>query len=132
ATQRFFFGRANNNSAGGFVYDHVTNTLTVRTDGNDVASFNAAGEFTCAAGFVGPLTGNVTGNVSGSAATLATTRSITYTGDVTGTFNFNGSADVSTGLTIPNDTVTNAKAADMATATIKGRTTAGTGDPEDL
>jgi hypothetical protein len=34
--------------------------------------------------------------------------------------------------TIANDSVTNAKAANMATATIKGRTTAGTGDPEDL
>ncbi|MBA1141764.1 DUF2793 domain-containing protein [Mesorhizobium neociceri] len=34
--------------------------------------------------------------------------------------------------TIDNDVVTNAKAANMATATIKGRTTAGTGDPEDL
>lgn len=30
------------------------------------------------------------------------------------------------------DQVTNTKLADMATATIKGRTTAGTGDPEDL
>jgi hypothetical protein len=35
-------------------------------------------------------------------------------------------------FTIDNDVVTNAKAADVATATIKGRTTAGTGDPEDL
>lgn len=34
--------------------------------------------------------------------------------------------------TVDNDVVTNAKAANMATATIKGRTTAGTGDPEDL
>lgn len=34
--------------------------------------------------------------------------------------------------TIDNDTVDNAKAANMATQTIKGRTTAGTGDPEDL
>lgn len=34
--------------------------------------------------------------------------------------------------TIDNDVVTNAKAADVATATFKGRTTAGTGDPEDL
>ncbi len=34
--------------------------------------------------------------------------------------------------TIDNDVVTNAKAADMATATFKGRTTAATGDPEDL
>lgn len=46
----------------------------------------------------------------------------THTGDVTG----------STDLTIANDAVTNAKLANMATATLKGRATAGTGDPEDL
>jgi hypothetical protein len=34
--------------------------------------------------------------------------------------------------TIDNGVVTNAKLADVATATIKGRTTAGTGSPEDL
>lgn len=34
--------------------------------------------------------------------------------------------------TIDNNVVSNAKLADVATATIKGRTTAGTGDPEDL
>lgn len=34
--------------------------------------------------------------------------------------------------TIDNDVVSNAKLANMATATIKGRATAGTGDPEDL
>lgn len=33
---------------------------------------------------------------------------------------------------LADDAVTNAKAAHMATQTIKGRTTAGTGDPEDL
>ena len=35
-------------------------------------------------------------------------------------------------LTVDNNVVTNAKMADVATATFKGRTTAGTGDPEDL
>lgn len=46
-----------------------------------------------------------------------------------------GDITVSAGTTvwtIDNDVVTNAKAANMATATVKGRTTAGTGDPEDL
>ena len=46
----------------------------------------------------------------------------THTGDVTG----------ATALTIADDAVTNTKAANMAVNTIKGRVTAGTGDPEDL
>jgi hypothetical protein len=47
------------------------------------------------------------------------------TGDVTASAGSNST-------TIANDAVTNGKLANMATATIKGRTTAGTGDPEDL
>ena len=47
------------------------------------------------------------------------------TGDVTASAGSNAT-------TIANDAVTNAKLANMATETIKGRTTAGTGDPEDL
>lgn len=35
-------------------------------------------------------------------------------------------------LTVANDVISNAKLANMATQTFKGRTTAGTGDPEDL
>lgn len=56
---------------------------------------------------------------------LTTNATITQTGDVTGS----GTTAITT--TIANDAVTNAKAANMANATIKCRTTAGTGDPED-
>ena len=55
-------------------------------------------------------------------ANTAKVTNATHTGDVTG----------ATALTIANDAVTNAKAANMATARIKGRVTAGTGDPEDM
>jgi len=55
-------------------------------------------------------------------ANTAKVSNATHTGDVTG----------STALTIAADAVTNAKLANMATATLKGRNTAGTGDPEDL
>lgn len=41
-------------------------------------------------------------------------------------------ADVASGAAIPADTIDNTKLANMATQTFKGRTTAGTGDPEDL
>lgn len=51
---------------------------------------------------------------------------LTLTGDVTGT----GTGSVAT--TIANNAVTLAKMADMATASLLGRNTAGTGDPEVL
>lgn len=53
-------------------------------------------------------------------------QTITLTGDVTGT------GTGSFAATIANDAVSNAKLANVATGTIKGRATAGTGDPEDL
>ena len=53
-------------------------------------------------------------------------QTITLTGEVT------GSGPGSFAATIAADAVTNAKLANVATATIKGRATAGTGDPEDL
>ncbi len=53
-------------------------------------------------------------------------QTITLTGPVTGT----GTGTFAT--TISNDAVSNALLANMATQTIKGRSTAGTGDPEDL
>ena len=52
-------------------------------------------------------------------------RRAALTGDVTASANSNAT-------TIANDVVTNAKLANMANATIKGRVTSGTGDPEDL
>jgi len=57
--------------------------------------------------------------------TLAAARFPALTGDVT-------TSAGALASTIANDAVTNAKAANMANATIKGRTTAGTGDPEDM
>lgn len=66
----------------------------------------------------------------------STARSIAFSsGDVTGnTGTFDGSANVTgVALTIANDAVSNAKMANMAQATIKGRASgAGTGDPTDL
>jgi hypothetical protein len=53
-------------------------------------------------------------------------QTITLTGDVT------GSGTGSFAATIANSAVTNTKMANVATATFKGRTTAGTGAPEDL
>jgi hypothetical protein len=52
-------------------------------------------------------------------------RTSAFTGDVT-------KAAGGTAQTIPNDTVTNAKLANMAANTIKGNNTAGTTDPSDL
>jgi hypothetical protein len=59
---------------------------------------------------------------SDTATNNAKVSNATHTGDVTG----------ATALTIANDVVTNAKMANMATKTYKGRTSAGTGDPEDV
>lgn len=53
-------------------------------------------------------------------------QTIALTGDVTGS----GTGTFAT--TIANDAVTNAKMANMATNRLKGRSTAGTGDPEDI
>lgn len=75
---------------------------------------------------------NITGNAA-TATVLATSRDFSASGDVTApAVGFTGAANVPLVLTIANDAVTNAKAANMATATFKGRATAGTGDPEDL
>lgn len=76
------------------------------------------------------VSGLATVATSGSASDLGTGtlpagRLPALTGDAT-------SSAGSAATTIANNAVSNAKLADMATATIKGRTTGGTGDPEDL
>ncbi len=75
------------------------------------------------------------GSINGNAATataLQNARNISLASDVTGVVSFDGSANVTLTATVANDSITNAKLANMAVSTIKGRATAGTGDPEDL
>lgn len=68
------------------------------------------------------LTGGVTATGPGAAAATVVTNA-NLTGPVT---------SVGNATTITNDAVTNAMLSNVATQTIKGRTTAGAGDPEDL
>lgn len=73
------------------------------------------------------VNGNTTiGNASGDTLT------VTATGTFTGNQTFSGTATFSSTVTVPDASFTNAKLANMATATIKGRVTAGTGVTEDL
>lgn len=67
------------------------------------------------------VTNAISGDITGNAATVTTNANLT--GDVTSSGN---------ATTIANNVVTNAKLATVATATFKGRTTAGTGNVEDL
>ena len=70
---------------------------------------------------------SISGSHSGTASGTNTgDQTITLTSDVT------GSGTGSFATTIANGVVSNAKLANIATSTFKGRTTAGTGSPEDL
>jgi hypothetical protein len=109
-------GQAGSGGGGGSVptgtgFRHVTSGAE---DGTavavDLSSADATG--TLAAGRFPALTGAVTTTAGSLATTLA--------------------SDAVTTVKILAANVTNPKLANMATATIKGRTTAGTGDPEDL
>lgn len=68
--------------------------------------------------------------------TAVTDGNIVYVGDVVGVTDGDKGDIAVTGTgtiwTIDNDVVTNAKLADVATQTLKGRKSAGTGDPSDL
>jgi microcystin-dependent protein len=79
------------------------------------------------------VTGNLTvnGNTTiGNAG--ADTLSVVATGTFTGNQTFNGTATFTATVTVPDQSFTNAKLVPVATATIKGRVTAGTGAVEDL
>lgn len=98
----------------GITYNATTNALTATT-------------------FVGALTGNAD-TVTGFSGTHSGTSSGTNTGDqtISLTGDVTGSGTGSFSATIANSAVTLAKMADMATASILGRNTAGTGVPEVL
>lgn len=130
STQGYMFSRPSLSYAGGLKYDHVNGLAIIRVEGNDVWSCDEDG-FVTASKFIGALQGELTGNAA-TATKLETSRTIAFIGNVTGTGSFDGSANYSAALTIAADAVTNSMLANMATATFKGRTTAGTGDPEDL
>lgn len=76
---------------------------------------------------VGPLTGNAS-----TATTLQFIRTIALTGDATGSAGFNGGVNASIATTIANGAVTLAKQANVATGSLLGRITAGTGVQEVL
>jgi hypothetical protein len=113
-----------NSTISGVALGSNLNALTIGT-GLSGTSYNGSSAVTIANTGV---TSNVAGtgiSVSGATGAVTITNSspnATHTGDVTG----------ATALTIANDAVTNAKAANMAVNTIKGRISTGTGDPEDL
>ena len=114
---------------GGFKLKQETSgfALTIDSDGDDFTANRNLSFFTGDASRSVTLNGNLT--VS-SAATVSGTNSgdqtITLTGDVTGS----GTGSFST--TIAAGTVTFAKMADLSTARLIGRTTAGTGAPEEV
>lgn len=104
----------------------VSNSATTATSANTglaIVARDASGNFSA-----GTITANITGNVSGSSgSTTGNAATVTTNANLTGDVTSIGNA-----TTITNGVVANAKLASVATSTFKGRTTAGTGSPEDL
>jgi hypothetical protein len=106
-------------------------TGLLKGNGTAISAATAGTDYASATSGTSILYGNNSGGFSN--ATVGTSLSFSagsltraaLTGDVTAAANNNAT-------TIATNTVSNTKLADMATARIKGRITAGTGDPEDL
>jgi hypothetical protein len=99
----------------------VTGTAPIASSGGATPAISISAATTSAAGSMSSADKTKLDGIAANANNYAHPN---HSGDVTSV------GDGAT--TIANDAVTNAKLANMATATIKGRATAGTGDPEDL
>ena len=108
----------------------TTGTLSVARGGTGVTTSTGTGNAVLSTSPVlttpniGTATGSVSGN-SGTTTKLATARSITASGDVVWTANFDGSSNVTAAATLANSGIT-AGTYKSVTVDTKGRATAGT------
>lgn len=87
---------------GFFGFDDSTGRFTFIPDATATSEVYSGTVGTIGANLVGNVTGNVTGNAD-TATKLATARTITLTGDVTGSVGFDGAANVSITSTVVDD-----------------------------